>query len=444
MKTIRVGVTGLRRAGKTVFLTSTIYNLLMTTGEHLRKFRKASVSYNGKELPPPRGTQRFDIEDKLRHYREKPPSWPEPTEDITGFQIELKLTCEGKRKKRHRLIFVDYPGERLLDTCLLKLSYPDWSDDVLRRFLACDGLRKVASEEYLTAIHSAVTPNATTGDVFGELCGAYGKFCAAVYGDGLVLPPTEPSVTKPDSLARAFCPLPVAVRNVTPTLAKRMEAAYDQYRQKTVRPFLEQIASCTHQIVLVDVLGILRAGQPERFNQARDEVGGVLQHFKYLQDGQCGIIKCIRNMWAKLAFRPPRVRNVIFCCTKADQAGLNTRPNLKTLLQELVRKSAQHIGYQAGLKRINYRYCAANCATTPGKADHHGQKISVLLGRVKGESSETEEQRYPGEVPVEWPNFAEDWGDCRFPDFDPRPLSPRDGAEIPHVNTYAPPQHGFT
>ena len=47
MATLRVGVTGLSQAGKTVFLTSTIYHLVERTASSLPKLQDNNVEFSG-------------------------------------------------------------------------------------------------------------------------------------------------------------------------------------------------------------------------------------------------------------------------------------------------------------------------------------------------------------------------------------------------------------
>ena len=63
---VRVGVTGLSRAGKTVFLTSTLYNLLETTGSHLPLFKAKSVKFAGTEHALG-GSQRLPLRLRMAH-----------------------------------------------------------------------------------------------------------------------------------------------------------------------------------------------------------------------------------------------------------------------------------------------------------------------------------------------------------------------------------------
>jgi predicted YcjX-like family ATPase len=143
--TIRVAVTGLSRAGKTVFLTSLIHNLValgrrLNTLPALRNHLEAAggsrlhtirVCSAGVEAIP-----HFDYAAKLALLASGTPDWPSRTEDLAQIALEVELDrvspfWQKLGRRRVRLELLDYPGEWLLDLPLLSQTYKDWSERTL-------------------------------------------------------------------------------------------------------------------------------------------------------------------------------------------------------------------------------------------------------------------------------------------------------------------------
>ena len=129
---LRLGVTGLSRAGKTVFITSLVHN--MVHGGRLPLFeaqRTGRIARAFLEPQPDDAVPRFQYEDHVAALvRER--AWPESTRAIS----ELRLTIEyesasgwGRLFSRGRLSvdIVDYPGEWLLDLPLLGQDFTEFS-----------------------------------------------------------------------------------------------------------------------------------------------------------------------------------------------------------------------------------------------------------------------------------------------------------------------------
>ncbi|HMH96423.1 MAG TPA: YcjX family protein, partial [Bradyrhizobium sp.] len=124
--TVRLGVTGLSRAGKTVFITALIHGL--TRGGRFPIFEPFATGRIAKARLAPQpddAVPRFDYENHVRTLMEQR-RWPNSTVDIS----ELRLVIDYQRKngadRTLTLDIVDYPGEWLLDLPLLNKSYGQW------------------------------------------------------------------------------------------------------------------------------------------------------------------------------------------------------------------------------------------------------------------------------------------------------------------------------
>ena len=142
---IRLAVTGLSRAGKTVFITSMIQNLLALADQRdvLPRLTQRLSDRGANRLRDvtilPAGTSPvpyFDYAAKLAGMGAEEPAWPERTEDVAQISLALTLTRRstiGQRLgvRRVRLDILDYPGEWLLDLPLLNQTYAAWSEQTL-------------------------------------------------------------------------------------------------------------------------------------------------------------------------------------------------------------------------------------------------------------------------------------------------------------------------
>ncbi len=134
--TVRLGVTGLSRAGKTVFITALVHNLVH--GGRLPLFDPFASGRlaEARLMPQPDDdVPRFDYEAHVRDLVEKR-VWPSSTRRISELRIVIEYESARTLKRtfgrgRLNLDIVDYPGEWLLDLALLKKSYAEWSAEAL-------------------------------------------------------------------------------------------------------------------------------------------------------------------------------------------------------------------------------------------------------------------------------------------------------------------------
>jgi predicted YcjX-like family ATPase len=141
-RSLRVGVTGLARAGKTAFLTSVAANLL-AQGAGLAVLPALSTRFAGRGFRAtiaPSGahaTPRFDHRAHLISLASDPARWPERTAAVSLLSLDLEIQRTGLVSafppRRIRLEFLDYPGEWLLDLPLLSQDFYQWSEATLRR-----------------------------------------------------------------------------------------------------------------------------------------------------------------------------------------------------------------------------------------------------------------------------------------------------------------------
>ena len=132
-RSVRLGVTGLARAGKTVFISSLVHNLLhggrLPLFEPMQSGRIAKVRL---EEQPDDAVPRFQYEDHIRSLVSDR-LWPDSTRAISELRITLHYQSASGWNRlfspgRLSIDIVDYPGEWLLDLPLLAQDYRSFSE----------------------------------------------------------------------------------------------------------------------------------------------------------------------------------------------------------------------------------------------------------------------------------------------------------------------------
>ncbi|HKH33356.1 MAG TPA: YcjX family protein, partial [Beijerinckiaceae bacterium] len=128
--TLRLGVTGLARSGKTVFTTALVHHL--TRGTPLPAFRAAAEGRIRRARlahQPDDEVARFPYEEHAETMIEAR-RWPQSTTRISEMRVEVEYERAGGWRSGPATLtldIVDYPGEWLLDLALVGASYAEWS-----------------------------------------------------------------------------------------------------------------------------------------------------------------------------------------------------------------------------------------------------------------------------------------------------------------------------
>lgn len=443
---IHLGVTGLRRTGKTVFLTSLIYQLTELGSKNLGRFSANGVTLRAATLKNSKNSQNnaiklFPFRDNLECLRKDPPQFPLSTtsesECVLSFYYDVPRSKSrmdqvksviGLRKSQGRITLHlhDYPGEYLLDVGLINQTYNQWSQATLAR------MRKQCLEEagrYGKAVENM--EGRAPDEIFARLRESYGDYVSAAQKAGMefVQPgrslikwdekhgENSKSRTMPSPEELPFVPLPQSLIESSTEqtgLVGQMISQYNRYVDEKVKPFIKRIQRCRSQLVLVDVLRILRNGV-DAHNDTRDCITEILRAYHE-------------------AWQPFRgVRKVQFAATKADHATKNYRANMTRLLDDLVDKAKGPIKIRTPI--VSSEWFTSLRSTQDALIEQHGKPMDVLKGVRIGSS---EEQAFnPGLVPSEWPD-DEDWtyGNAKydFPEWQPKRMPKRDGSILPHMN----------
>jgi predicted YcjX-like family ATPase len=449
---IHLGVTGLRRSGKTVFLTALIYQLEQLGSRHLDAFENQGIKLCFAKTCWSADGREFPYEKYRDGLRRNPPEWPLPTDAEYVRTLEFKWqsskspaglwTRLRRRSGVIRLHLHDYPGEYLLDVEMARLNYRQWCQTALIRMSKQSAK---AAESYFKEVATIVGigGNGTaTEQRLDALRKAYGRFLIEAKRLGMeMLQPGMTFVARDSddpstwgARALPFVPLPPGVLS-TDTVITELARAYDEYRRLKVKPFVARLAKIDRQLVLVDILRVLRQGV-DCFNDTQDCLAAVIGAYRYTS----------RTYQMATAFFPKPLRRwggvqrVVFAATKADHALMSHRRNMEALLEDLVRRSEGTIGAPGQQLIKGHHYFASLRSTVDAVQKYQGQPQEVLLGKLSGKNDD--EIWNPGVVPSEWPSPRADGNEpwpmdddrFRFLDFQPVSLPLREGAAWLNLN----------
>ena len=428
---IRLGVTGLARSGKTVFITSLVANL-MDRGRMPQLLAQSDGRILAAYLQPqPDDTlPRFDYETHLGALTAREPHWPESTRAISELRLSFKVRPSGllsgmQGPRKLHLDIVDYPGEWLLDLGLLDKSYAAWSQEVLTRMesrdFAAEFLARARAEDGAAVLEE---PRARA------LADSFTAYLAQARDAGFS-DCTPGRFLLPGDLAGSpvltFAPLPPPEDMPRKSLWREMQRRFEAYKGQVVKPFFrDHFARIDRQVVLVDALGAIHAG-PRAVEDMRQAMTDIL-----------GAFRPGRNAFLSQLLRGKRVEKILFAATKADHLHHSQHGRLTAIMEALTREArdrARFAGAETAAMAI-----ASLRATVEETRNHDGGTLDCVRGRLL----ETGKQAafYPGELPQDPAHLlgparegAEDWlgRDYRIMRFAPAALTLKPGEGPPHI-----------
>ncbi len=401
---LRLGVTGLSRAGKTVFISAFVHNLVH--GGRLPLFdaqKSGRIARSFLEHQPDDDVPRFQYEDHIADLVDRR-VWPDSTRAIS----ELRLTIEYESASGWGRMFssgklsidiVDYPGEWLLDLPLLGKDYRAFSADAFE--LAALPVRADLSAEW-RSVAAAVDPaspfDEMTARRLAEAFTAYLRACKADHRALSTLPPGR--FLMPGDLdgspALTFAPLPGPgdVRPRSGSLAATMERRYEAYKAHVVKPFFrEHIARLDRQVVLIDAMQALNAGPAALAD---------------LERALTEILACFRpgrgNILTDLFSR--RIDRILVAATKADHLHHESHDRLQAIVRRLVERAVSRADLSGA--KVDVLAMAAVRATREGTVTQGRETLPVIIGTpladetINGETfdGDTETAIFPGDLPA--------------------------------------------
>ncbi|MEK1889732.1 MAG: YcjX family protein [Phyllobacterium sp.] len=401
---LRLGVTGLSRAGKTVFITALVHNLIHGGRLPLFQAQKSGrIARAYLEEQPDDAVPRFQYEDHLKALIDDR-IWPESTRAIS----ELRLTIEYESASMWNRMFsggklsvdiVDYPGEWLLDLPLLGKSYSEFSKDSFE--LAQLASHRDVATDWIN-VATSVDADAPADEMLAQkLARTFTEYLKAGKADEMALSTLPPGrFLMPGDLdgspALTFAPLPGLsdAKHRSGTLAAMMERRYEAYKTHVVKPFFrEHIARLDRQIVLVDAMQAMNAG-----------AAAVADLERALTE----ILSCFRpgstNFLTGLVQR--RISRILVAATKADHLHHESHDRLQAIVRRLVDRAISRADFSGA--SIDVLAMAAVRTTREATVSQGREVLPVIVGTpLKGETingetfdGKTETAIFPGDLPA--------------------------------------------
>ncbi|MEW6254532.1 MAG: YcjX family protein [Pseudomonadota bacterium] len=438
--TLRLGVTGLARSGKTVFTTALVQALRV--GGRLPVFEpyaSGRIASATLQPQPDDAVPRFPVEDHLLALEAR--TWPASTARVSELRLAVRHATRRGGMRTLTLDLVDYPGEWLLDLPLLDMSYSDFCDQSLS--LARAPARREAAAEMLKGVETLDPAGPADETVARGLAARFTSYLAACRTERMamsLLPPGR--FLLPGDLegspALTFAPLDLKAGPAPPaTLAAMMERRFEAYKSAVVRPFFrDHFARLDRQIVLVDVLAALNAG-PAALADLERALDSILLAFRV------GRNTLLSTLWR------PRIEKVLFAATKADHLHRASHDRLEAILRRLVERA--YARAQTGGASMDVVAMAAVRATREADVMRQGQKIAAIVGTPEagqeagGQMFDGSEEvaLFPGALPADpqtlfapaasgFRGMDSGDGDFRFLRFRP-PAGIGSGTPLPHI-----------
>ncbi len=403
--TLRLGVTGLARSGKTVFITALVRSLV--AGGRLPFFSamaEGRITRAYLEPQPDDRVPRFAYEEHLALLAADPPQWPESTRRISQLRVTIEYDAHlgaaahagpGTAARRHRRL-----PRRVADR-------PAAARYLLRRLVAplCRGRARTAPRrrrQGLAHVHLHARSRCRRGRadrarrraaVHGATCRPHARPTPELTapGPGRFLLPGDLA----GSPLLTFFPLPPSANSSyrRGSLGAMLERRFESYKAHVVKPFFrDHFARLDRQIVLVDALSAVNGG-PRALADLQRTIESILQCFR---PGA--------HTWLSTIL-PRRIDRLLFAATKADHLHHTSHDRLEAILRLIADAAIARAAF-AGAE-VKVMALAALRATREAEAKLGRQKLPCIVGvplpgeRLAGKTfdGKAEAAVFPGDLP---------------------------------------------
>ena len=432
---LRLGVTGLSGAGKTVFITALVASLL-----NRGRLRFLSAEAEGRiaaavlRPQPDPAIARFAYEAHVAALTGTPRRWPESTRSVSQIRLALRHRPTGfvgalTGDRVLNLDIVDYPGEWLVDLALMDADYEGWSRAALA---AAESPARAPHAQDWHAALAAAEPGAEHAEPAAEaLADAFAGYLARCRAAGLsalapgrFLMPGEMA----GSPALTFAPLPRPAQVARESLYAEMRSRFEAYKRHVVRPFFrDHFAALDRQVVLIDALGALAAG-PRAVADLTQGMADTLAAFRH--GG---------NSWLDRLIGQRRIDRLLFAASKADHLHHSQHPGMAALVEGMLAEAAGRARFEGA--EIRALAIAAVRATAEQEITRGGHPVRLVRGTRL--DTRREAAVFPGRLPEDpralvsaaMSGTAERWpgGDFAAVPFAPPDWGGRAGDGPPHI-----------
>ncbi|WP_185985360.1 YcjX family protein [Aureimonas mangrovi] len=401
--TLRLGVAGLSRAGKTVFITALVHNLLH--GGRLPLFAAQAggrITRTYLEEQPDDAVPRFQYEDHVRKMVEER-LWPASTRAISELRLTIEFDSASGWSRlfsagRISLDIVDYPGEWLLDLPLLDKDFAAFSAEAIER--ARLPARAAIAGDFLAALGS-VDPAAPADEPTSQrLAATFTEYLRRGREDTTALSTLPPGrFLMPGDLegspALTFAPLAASKEAlaVKGSFAAVHARRYEAYKSVVVKPFFrDHFARLDRQILLVDAMQAINAG-PEAVRDLETALADILTCFR---PGRASWLGSLLSR---------RIDRILVAATKADHLHRESHRKLEAIVRRLVDDAVRRAEFSGA--DVDVVAMAAVRATREASVEDKGERLPVIVGtpmageRIGGETFDgiAETAIFPGDLP---------------------------------------------
>jgi len=411
---IKIAITGLSRAGKTVFITSLIDQLL-----YQDKIVSVTSSHNPFKVtikPPLANAKRFDYYSFIDLLKNKH-TWTKGTDEITHtiLEVETKSRFAIIGNSTFKIELIDYPGEWLLDLTLLKIKYKEWSNQTITWLKSINDEKVKQYLQTLYSLNSKISGDEVELKIhneYKELLIYLKKQHYSLLTPGRFIIPSD---LANDPILH-FAPL---TSNASKSLFKIFEKRYNRYVNDVVKEIqLKHFKGFQRQVVLVDIVEALQNGY-DCYIDMKIGLKRMLYLYKHKN----------KNFFAQ--WLSPSIKKVLFVATKADQVTASQHHNFSELLLDMtdeLRKdmNISHIDTDTQI--------VASLKSTINIAKKYNGKVLSFVRGILEDDNKTHDI-YAGKMPSKFPAKDKyDISNYGYKNFLPPQKSYRENEALEHIN----------
>ena len=402
---IRLGVTGLSRAGKTVFISALVHNLVHGGRLPLFEAQKSGrISRAFLEEQPDDAVPRFQYEDHIEALVDQRIMAGLDTrhlgtaaDDRIRVCLRLEpfvLAAEGYRSTSST---IPANGCSIFRCSARAMPNSPATPSSWRRCRSARTCRGIGGNWPGPSIPKP-TPTRCWRASWRRSFAAYLKACKLDERALSTLPPGR--FLMPGDLdgspALTFAPLPNLgdIRPRSGSLQAMMERRYEAYKTHVVKPFFrEHITRLDRQIVLIDAMQALNAG-PGAIADLERSVTEILACFR---PGRGGFLT---DLFSR------RIDRILIAATKADHLHHESHDRLQAIVRRLADRAIGRADFSGA--EVDVLAMAAVRATREGTVKQGRETLPVIIGTpLKGETiggetfdGKTETAIFPGDLPA--------------------------------------------
>ncbi len=274
---LRIGVTGLSKSGKTSFIISFITNLIYFDSAKLSGFLAA---HSGRlidvklRLNDKYESKMFPYNAIQMGLRGDPPEWPNATTALSSFQLDLfiksnpsipsNLNLFSKDLKKVTIEVWDYPGEWLFDLPMMDMSFSCWCKQYFEEL--SKNVEKEWTQGLLCKLSKFNAGESFDRDKASQTITVFKNFLEKYRAMNPYSFITQPSILLSKNVIleeQWFLPIQIGSDQygTENSYFATFEKRYDAYVKNHIKPFYKQIFGRINcQVMLVDIISALFSG----------------------------------------------------------------------------------------------------------------------------------------------------------------------------------------